>query len=115
MTLKREISEALNALNQRDFSVFVGLFDADAALDMPDGMRVIGLESLRDTLAAYLPRHDARFVNSVVMVDEGGLRGAVDGTMDIAAGEAASLPCVMVFEKEGERFSRLSLYLSSAP
>ncbi|ATN34998.1 hypothetical protein ACO34A_14430 [Rhizobium sp. ACO-34A] len=115
MSLKQQISGVLDALNRRDLASLAGFFDDDAALDMPDGTRVIGIESLRDTLAAYLLRHDARFANGVVMVDESGFRGAVDGTMEVSGGEATSLPCVMVFEREGERFSRLSLYLSTTP
>jgi hypothetical protein len=117
------MSRAIEALNQRDFAALEALFDADAVLDMPDGQRVIGFASIRDTLSAYLLRHDARFANGVAMADEAGLRGAYDGTIggtDSAgtsgSGEGArfSLPCVLVFEAEDDHLTRLSLYLSSA-
>lgn len=123
MPIRQQMSRAIEALNQRDFAALEALFDADAVLDMPDGQRVIGFDSIRDTLSAYLLRHDARFANGVAMVDEAGLRGAYDGTIDgtdsagtSGTGEGArfSLPCVLVFEGEDDHLTRLSLYLSSA-
>jgi hypothetical protein len=117
------MSRAIEALNQRDFAALEQLFDADAVLDMPDGQRVIGFGSIRDTLSAYLLRHDARFANGVAMADEAGQRGAYDGTLDgtdsagtsgAGEGKRFSLPCVLVFEAEDDHLTRLSLYLSSA-
>lgn len=123
MPIRQQMSLAIQALNQRDFAALEALFDADAVLDMPDGQRVIGLASIRDTLSAYLLRHDARFANGVAMADEAGLRGAYDGTIDgsdregksnAGKGGRFSLPCVLVFESEDDHLTRLSLYLSTA-
>lgn len=115
-----QITAALEALNQRDMESFMALVDEDAALDMPDGSRVIGAQSLRDTLSAYLLRHDLRFADAVIMVDAAGLRGGADLTVkgktsdaDGSATKAVSLPAVIVFEREAEDFSRISLYLST--
>ncbi len=123
MPIREQMAKAVEALNQRDFSALERLFDADAVLDMPDGQRVIGFDSLRDTLSAYLLRHDVRFANGVAMADDAGLRGAYDGTISGIEGQETSghagqrftLPCVLVFESEDDRLVRLSLYLSTAP
>jgi hypothetical protein len=123
MTIRQQMSEAIEALNQRDFAAIEALFDAEAVLDVPDGKRVIGFGSLRDTLSAFLLRHDARFANGVSMIDEAGLRGAFDGTIDgrdhsgaasMEKGKRFSLPCVLVFESEDEHLTRLSIYMSTA-
>ncbi|MBV2186050.1 MAG: nuclear transport factor 2 family protein [Rhizobium sp.] len=123
MTIRQQMAQVVEALNQRDFAALEVLFDADAVLDMPDGQRVIGSSSIRDTLSAYLLRHDARFANGVAMADDAGLRGAYDGTIDgrdrdggAGSGKGArfSLPCVLVFENEEDHLTRLSLYLSTA-
>ena len=122
MPIREQMAKAVEALNQRDFSALERLFDADAVLDMPDGQRVIGFDSLRDTLSAYLLRHDLRFANGVARADEAGFRGAYDGTVSGQARDAATssgpgrrftLPCVLVFESEDDRLTRLSLYLST--
>ncbi|WP_170253348.1 MULTISPECIES: nuclear transport factor 2 family protein [Alphaproteobacteria] len=122
MPIRKQILLALEALNRRDFAALEDLFDPETALDMPAGQRVIGFSSMRDTLSTYLLRHEARFANGVVMVDEAGLRGAVDGTLDGRARDGSpdggrsgwfSLPCVLIFESEDDRFTRLSLYLST--
>ena len=123
MPIREQMAKAVEALNQRDFSALERLFDADAVLDMPDGQRVIGFDSLRDTLSAYLLRHDIRFANGVAMADDAGLRGTYDGTISGIEGQETSghagqrftLPCVLVFESEDDRLIRLSLYLSTAP
>lgn len=123
MPIREQMAKAVEALNQRDFSALERLFDADAVLDMPDGQRVIGFDSLRDTLSAYLLRHDVRFANGVAMADDAGLRGAYDGTISGIEGQETSdhagqrftLPCVLVFESEDDRLVRLSLYLPTAP
>lgn len=123
MPIREQMAKAVEALNQRDFSALERLFDADAVLDMPDGQRVIGFDSLRDTLSAYLLRHDVRFANGVAMADDAGLRGAYDGTISGIEGQETSghagqrftLPCVLVFESEDDQLIRLSLYLSTAP
>lgn len=123
MPIREQMAKAVETLNQRDFSALERLFDADAVLDMPDGRRVIGFDSLRDTLSAYLLRHDVRFANGVAMADDAGLRGAYDGTISGIEGQETSghagqrftLPCVLVFESEDDRLVRLSLYLSTAP
>lgn len=125
MTIRQQMAQVVEALNQRDFAALEVLFDADAVLDMPDGQRVIGSSSIRDTLSAYLLRHDARFANGVAMADDAGLRGAYDGTIECrdrdsgsgqGSGQGArfSLPCVLVFESEEDHLTRLSLYLSTA-
>lgn len=120
MPIRGQMAKAVEALNQRDFAALERLFDADAVLDMPDGQRVIGFDSLRDTLSAYLLRHDVRFANGVAMADDAGLRGAYDGTMSGIEGQEASgqrftLPCVLVFESEDDRLVRLSLYMPTSP
>lgn len=121
-TMMTQISVALDALNHRDMAGFMALIDEDAALDMPDGSRVIGAQSLRDTLSAYLLRHDLSFADAVIMVDTAGLRGAADLTVkgETTGGDAGasgpkafSLPAVIVFEREATDFSRISLYLST--
>ncbi|PPJ46065.1 hypothetical protein C0075_10165 [Rhizobium sp. KAs_5_22] len=121
MPIRQQMSHAIEALNQRDFAALETLFDAEAVLDMPDGQRVIGFASMRDTLSAYLLRHDARFANGVAMADDAGLRGAYDGTIEgsdrdgtSGVGRRFSLPCVFVFEGEDDHLTRLSLYLSTA-
>lgn len=121
MPIRQQMSRAIEALNQRDFAALEALFDAEAVLDMPDGQRVIGFASMRDTLSAYLLRHDARFANGVAMADDAGLRGAYDGTIEgsdrdgtSGVGRRFSLPCVLVFESEDDHLTRLSLYLSTA-
>ncbi|NML73058.1 SnoaL-like domain-containing protein [Rhizobium sp. S-51] len=119
MAIEVQISRVIDVLNQRDFDALEALFDDDAALDMPDGQRVIGVSSLRDTLSAFLLRHGITFANGVVMTETSGSRGAVDATIEGRDGGAAgegkdfSLPCVLVFEHENGRFTRLSLYLST--
>lgn len=123
MPIRGQMAKAVEALNQRDFAALERLFDADGVLDMPDGQRVIGFDSLRDTLSAYLLRHDVRFANGVAMADDAGLRGAYDGTMSGIEGQEASghtgqrftLPCVLVFESEDDRLVRLSLYMPTSP
>lgn len=112
MPIRQQMIEAIEALNQRDFAALERLFDADAVLDMADGQRVIGFASLRDTLSAYLLRHDLRFANGVAMADEAGFRGAYDGTVS-GQDRRFTLPCVLVFESEDDRLTRLSLYLST--
>ncbi|MFA7414496.1 MAG: nuclear transport factor 2 family protein [Rhizobium sp.] len=124
MPLKMQIAESLTALNQRNFPAFMGFVGEDAALDMPDGSRVIGAQSLRDTLAAFVMRHDIRFVDAVIMGDDTGSRGAADVTVkaqqepvdggDGPSGGAVSLPGVIVFERDDALFLRISLYLSTA-
>ncbi len=124
MPLKTQIAESLTALNQRNFPAFMRFVGEDAALDMPDGSRVIGAQSLRDTLAAFLMRHDIRFVNAVIMVDDTGSRGAADVTVkaeqEPADGEddprrgSVSLPGVIVFERDDALFLRISLHLSTS-
>ncbi|HCL67454.1 MAG TPA: hypothetical protein DIC56_21985 [Rhizobium sp.] len=123
MPLRTQIAESLTALNQRDFPAFMRFVGEDAALDMPDGSRVIGAQSLRDTLAAFLMRHDIRFADAVIMVDDTGSRGAADVTVkaeqkpadgeDDPRGSSVSLPGVIVFERDDALFLRISLYLST--
>jgi len=124
MPLKTQIAESLTALNQRNLPAFMRFIGEDAALDMPDGSRVIGAQSLRDTLAAFVMRHDIRFVDAVIMVDDTGSRGAADVTVkaeqepaddgDGPRGGVVSLPGVIVFERDDALFLRISLYLSTA-
>lgn len=124
MPIRHQMSQAIDALNKRDFDALEALFDPDAVLDMPDGQRVIGFASMRDTLSAYLLRHDARLANGVSMADDAGLRGAFDGTIDgrdrdtdaaMGQGRRFSLPCVLVFEREDDLLTRLSLYMATVP
>ncbi len=123
MRLKSQIDASLAALNRRDFEALMGLIDDDAALDMPDGSRVIGADSIRNTLAAFVLGRDIRFSDIVVMTGEADLRGAAEVTLSAvtraAPGEdepaegRVSLPAVLVFERDGGPFQRISLFCAT--
>lgn len=123
MRLKSQIDASLAAINRRDFEALMGLIDDDAALDMPDGSRVIGAESIRNTLAAFILGRDIRFSDIVVMTGEADLRGAAEVTLSAvtraAPGEdepeegRVSLPAVVVFERDDGPFQRISLFCAT--
>ncbi len=126
MPLNEQVLTVIDALNRHDFDALLSAFEEEAVLDLPDGIRVIGHSSFRDTLAAYVLRHDITLSDHVIMADSAGFRVAVECTLngsdrrDIDAGENGeagpyALPAVMVLEREGERFSRLSLYAGTRP
>lgn len=126
MSLEEQTLAVIDALNRHDFDALVAFFEDEAVLDLPDGIRVIGHASFRDTLAAYVLRHGITLSDHVVMVNSAGFRAAVECTLngsdrrDKDGGESAeegpyALPAVLVVERENEAFSRLSLYAGTRP
>jgi len=126
MSLEEQTLAALHAFNRHDFDALMPMFEDEAVLDLPDGIRVIGHASFRDTLAAYVLRHGLSLSDHVVMSDRAGFRVAVECTLngsdrrDANGGNAAeegpyALPAVIVFEREDALFSRLSLYAGTRP
>ncbi len=126
MSHKDQTLAVIDALNRHNFDGLIAHFDEDAILDLPDGIRVIGQASFRDTLSAYALRHDLTLADTVVMTDESGFRIAVECTLKgqnrrsvdtEADGEAGpyALPAVIVLERDGERFSRFSLFCAMRP
>lgn len=126
MSPRDQALAVIEALNRHDFDSLLTAFEEEAVLDLPDGIRVIGHASFRDTLAAYVLRHDITLSDHVLMVDEAGFRIAVECTLngrdhrgvdvdpDGNAGPYA-LPAVLVLEREGELFGRLSLFAGTRP
>ncbi|KPF45435.1 hypothetical protein [Rhizobium sp. AAP43] len=125
MSVNDQALAVLHALNARNFEGLMAGFDDEAILDLPDGIRVVGSASLRDTLSAYVLRHDMSLEDFVVMTDEAGFRVGIECTLkgrnhrtvDAPAGNdsAYSLAAVVVLERGEERFSRLSLFTASLP
>jgi len=126
MSLEEQTLAVIDALNRHDFDALVAFFEDEAVLDLPDGIRVIGHASFRDTLAAYVLRHGITLSDEVVMVNSAGFRAAVECTLngsdrpDKNGGEQAeegpyAIPAVLVLERENEAFSRLSLYAGTRP
>ena len=126
MSVKDQTLAVIDALNRHDFAGLITRFDEEAILDLPDGIRVIGQASFRDTLSAYVLRHDLTLTDSVVMTDEAGFRVAVECTLNgqnrravdtDANGEAGpyALPAVLVLEPDGALFSRFSLFCAVRP
>ena len=126
MSVKDQTLAVIDAFNRHDFAGLVTRFDEDVILDLPDGIRVIGQASFRDTLSAYVLRHELRLTDSVVMTDESGFRVAVECTLNgqnrravdtDADGEAGpyALPAVLVLERDGDVFSRFSLFCAVRP
>lgn len=126
MSIKDQTLAVIDALNRHDFVALITAFDEEAVLDLPDGIRVIGHASFRDTLSAYVLRHDLTLEDCVVMIDEAGLRVAVECTLngqnrrgvDADAGGKEgpyALPAVLVLEREEDVFSRLSLFCAVRP
>ncbi|MDI6835402.1 MAG: nuclear transport factor 2 family protein [Rhizobiaceae bacterium] len=123
MRLKSQIDASLAALNRRDFDALMGLIDDDAALDMPDGSRVIGADSIRNTLAAFVLGRDIRLSDIVVMTGEADLRGAAEVTLSAVVkaepGEdepekgRVSFPAIFVFERDDGPFQRISLFCAT--
>ncbi|EKF59959.1 hypothetical protein QWE_07671 [Agrobacterium albertimagni AOL15] len=126
MSLKEQTLAVIDALNRHDFDTLLPMFEEEAVLDLPDGIRVIGHASFRDTLAAYVLRHGITLSDHVVMTDAAGFRVAVectlngsdrrdaDGGTDVEEGPYA-LPAVLVLERETDLFLRLSLYAGTRP
>ncbi|MFN3501612.1 MAG: YybH family protein [Allorhizobium sp.] len=126
MSLKEQTLAVIDALNRHDFDRLLAMFEEEAVLDLPDGIRVIGHASFRDTLAAYVLRHGITLSDHVVMTDAAGFRVAVectlngsdrrdaDGGTDVEEGPYA-LPAVLVLERESDLFLRLSLYAGTRP
>lgn len=126
MSLKEQTLAVVDALNRHDFDTLLPMFEEEAVLDLPDGIRVIGHASFRDTLAAYVLRHGITLSDHVVMTDAAGFRVAVectlngsdrrdaDGGTEVDEGPYA-LPAVLVLERESDLFLRLSLYSGTRP
>ena len=126
MSLKEQTLAVIDALNRHDFDWLLSMFEEEAVLDLPDGIRVIGHASFRDTLAAYVLRHGITLSDHVVMTDAAGFRVAVectlngsdrrdaDGGTEVDEGPYA-LPAVLVLERESDLFLRLSLYSGTRP
>lgn len=109
--IQSEISRLFEHLNRSDFDGFVAMLDEDCVLDMPGGARVIGRDSVRDTLSAWLIERKARFEDIVVMTDLSGQRGAAEMTLALDnAGERSTVPAVLLFERDGAGMSRISFY-----
>jgi hypothetical protein len=126
MSLKDQTLAVIDSLNRHDFAGLITRFDEDAILDLPNGIRVVGQASFRDTLSAYVLRHELTLTDSLVMTDEAGFRAAVECTLNghnrraidtDARGEAGpyTLAAVLVLEREGDLFSRLSLFCAVQP
>jgi ketosteroid isomerase-like protein len=126
MSLKEQTLAVVDAINRHDFDTLLPMFEEEAVLDLPDGIRVIGHASFRDTLAAYVLRHGITLSDHVVMTDAAGFRVAVectlngsdrrdaDGGTEVDEGPYA-LPAVLVLERESDLFLRLSLYSGTRP
>ena len=115
MTLTEEVEIILAAINRRDADHWISFFDDDAVLDLPEGHRVVGRDSLRDTLSTLILTYDLVLEDSVVMADGAGFRVAVECTL---AGtdrdrQSFSLPAVLVFEREDHLITRLSWLMST--
>jgi len=126
MSLAEQTLAVIDALNRHDFDALMSMFEEEAVLDLPDGIRVIGHASFRDTLAAYVLRHGITLSDHVVMNDRSGFRVAVECTLngddrrDADGGADAdqgpyALPAVLVLERENEFFLRFSLYAATRP
>jgi len=126
MSLETQTLAVIDAFNRRDFDALLAPFEKEAVLDLPDGIRVIGKAAFRDTLAAYVLRHDLRLADQVIMTDGAGFRVAAECTLngrdrrhvdtdqkeDIVS---YALPAVLILEREADLFSRLSLYAGTRP
>ncbi len=126
MSVKDQTLAVIDAFNRHDFTGLITRFDEEVILDLPDGIRVIGQASFRDTLSAYVLRHELRLTDAVLMTDEAGFRVAVECTLNgqnrravdtDADGEAGpyALPAVLVLERDGDVFSRFSLFCAVRP
>jgi hypothetical protein len=121
MSLREQSLAVVDALNRREFDSLIAAFEEDAVLDLPDGVRVIGQETFRDTLSAYVLRHALLLADLVVMTDEAGFRAAIECTLHggnargAKDGGSYSLPAVLVLAREGELFNRLSLLSATRP
>ena len=126
MSLESQTLAVIDALNRHDFDALLPMFDEEAVLDLPDGIRVIGQASFRDTLAAYVIRHGITLADCVVMTDSAGFRAAVECTLngsdrrDPDGGADAdqapyALPAVLVLERDSDLMARLSLYAGARP
>lgn len=126
MSLEDQTLAVIDALNRHDFDALLPMFAEEAVLDLPDGIRVIGHASFRDTLAAYVLRHGITLSDHVVMTDRAGFRVAVECTLngsdrrDAEGGPSGeqgpyALPAVLVLERENDLFSRLSLFAGARP
>lgn len=111
-SIDSDIATLLDRLNQRDFDGVSRMIDEDCVLDLPGGSRVIGGESVRDSLSAFLMKGDVQFADIVVMRDASGQRGAAEVTLHslIGTGDRSTLPAVVLIERDDDRISRISLY-----
>lgn len=126
MSLANQTLAVIEALNRHDFDALLAMFAEEAVLDLPDGIRVIGHASFRDTLAAYVLRHGISLSDEVVMTDAAGFRVAIECTLngsdrhdadDGADGDSGpyALPAVVILETEDGLFTRLSLFTGTRP
>ncbi|QLF70905.1 nuclear transport factor 2 family protein [Peteryoungia desertarenae] len=115
MTLTEEVEIILAAINRRDADHWISFFDDEAVLDLPEGRRVVGRDSLRDTLSTLVLKHDLGLEDTVLMVDGAGFRVAVECTISGRGGDRRtfSLPAVLVFEREDHLITRLSWLMST--
>lgn len=115
-SIQANMSDILDLLNRSDFDGFETRLDEDCALDMPGGSRVIGRDSVRDTLSAWLLKGEIRFEDVVFMADASGQRGAAEVTLDIGngRGDRMTVPAVLLFEQDGGGISRISIYSNAA-
>jgi ketosteroid isomerase-like protein len=126
MSSANQTLTVIEALNRHDFDALLAMFAEEAVLDLPDGIRVIGHASFRDTLAAYVLRHGITLSDEVVMTDAAGFRVAIECTLngsdrhdadDGANGDAGpyALPAVVILEAEDGLFTRFSLFTGTRP
>ncbi|THV24787.1 YybH family protein [Peteryoungia ipomoeae] len=126
MSVQDQVLAVLDAFNRHDFDALMSGFSDEAILDLPDGIRVIGRSSFRDTLSAYVLRHSLQVEDAIVMTDEAGFKVAVECTLKgqdhrridarpPGGGDPYSLPAVLVLERDNGQFGRFSLFTQVAP
>lgn len=109
--LEGHILSLMQMLNRRDLSKFHEALAEDCVLDMPGGSRVIGRDSVRDTLSEFLLRRDLRLTDIVAMADPSGTRGAAELVLHAGESDAVvSVASIIALEFEDGRFQRLSFY-----
>lgn len=105
--LETAMSKLIDLINRREFAGVEMMVDDDCVLDLPGGSRIIGRESLRNSLAAYLLQGDVQFADSVFMSDATQQRGAAEVTLK---NNGLSTSAVLVVERDNDLIVRISLY-----
>lgn len=108
-SLETALSKLIAMINRRDFDGIEAMIDDDCVLDLPGGSRVIGRETVRNSLSAYLLRGDVQLADIVIMSDATHRRGAAEVTLK---SDGRSVPAVFVFERDNDMIVRISLYAS---